>query len=199
MSVSDYLVFPNVPASVTDSPVWPADISDAQSGYQQALMQGTRPLWKSSLDLGYLDIDEHATLRNFLMAVRMSQTPFLFEHPLEHSQLKAPFGTSTGSRAVWLLKIYFVYGGVTFTYNASMIQLSTLIVYADNAALDSSDYTMNDETGVLTFNSGKIPTAGKALTWSGDYYRKVRLIEWQPYEQNNPAAVSHSMTLQEIM
>ena len=199
MSVSDYLVFPDVPASVTADPVWPADISDAQSGYQQALIQGTRPLFRFNLDMGYMSVEDHATLMNFLMAVRMKQNPFLFKHPLTYSHVKAPFGTSTGVQAVWLLKRYFVSSGVSFSYNASMLIASTVTIYADNAEVSSSDYTLNDETAVLTFQAGHIPTVGKALTWSGEFYHKVRLAELTAYRQDNPAAVPHAMVLQECM
>lgn len=199
MSVSDYLIFPELPASVKTEHVWLTDVSDAQSGFQQVLAQWTRPLFKFNLDLGPMDQTDHAALVSFMMAVRMKQNPFLFKHPLSYSLVKAPFGTSTGAQAVWLLKRYYVSSGVTFSFNASMIIASTLTVYADNAAVSASDWTLNDETGVLTFQAGHIPTVGKALTASFEYYHKARMLEWTPYEQNNPAAVAHSMVLQEIM
>ena len=110
---------------------------------------------------------ELQTLEAFFKARRGSFDNFLFTAPDDAAVTGQLFGTGTGSATAFQLVRSL--GG----YSEPVVDLNGAPQIFNNGALQATpaNYSVS-ATGLVTFTSA--PLSGRALTWSGAYYWRVR-------------------------
>jgi len=162
-------VFPSLPGlgwSVQRQPLWKTSLSRSASGraYTSALM--TSPRYRYTLTYEFLRAGQGFTELQQLVAFfnargGMADT-WLFSDPDDNTATAQQFGVGDGATRSFQLVRSF--GGYIEPVYAPQGSPSIFI----NAVLQGSGYTINANTGVVTFTVA--PTAGLALTWTGTFY-----------------------------
>lgn len=208
MAVADYQLFPDLLTdTTTGTPIaslgrkynWPTLVSAADSGYQQRRVRTTRPLIEYTISAPGMKLTAAAKLRDFAMAHSNGVDAFLFRDPDGYTQTGVSVGTGNGTTLVWQLPLYYSITGKSAHHNASMIKAATLVVKVDNVTVSADDYTIADETGVVTFDAGKAPANGKAITATYEYYRKVIMPQAPEFTRATPVSIDTSLTLTEVL
>jgi uncharacterized protein (TIGR02217 family) len=177
--------------------VYPVNTTGSESGWQQRASVWTRPLIDFNVSFG-CGRTQWETLDNFLAAHKYGTDAFIFRDPFSNAVTTATaFGTGTGSLAVFQLKTITAYSSKTRSWSAKMIVTGTEKIYL-NGTLRTTAYTLNTETGVITFSS-PLPGNGVALTATFSYDWKVACIDQPEYPHDNPSATTISLTLHEVI
>lgn len=137
------------------------------------------PRWDFVLDIAYMRGDAQETnsawqtFVNFYIAVFGAGSDWLFLHPYDHTVTNQNIGTGDGSTSVFTMYRSLVTGGAQ-----DLIQnfdgAPTIKVAGVTQTL-TTDYTI-DQYGTLTFTAGHIPTAGQAITRSGQFFYRCAFL-----------------------
>jgi uncharacterized protein (TIGR02217 family) len=96
--------------------------------------------------------------------------------PLETiSALDCPIGTGDGTTAVFQLKKRYLSGSDYYDRTILLPKSGTLLVaVAGVTKTETTHYTVDYLTGLITFTGGNIPSAAQAITAGYEFYCKVR-------------------------
>jgi len=112
-----------------------------------------------SLRFDYLDSTDQNTLWDFYVARRGSKSAFYWKDERNYQITTEAVGTGDGSRTLWLLA-------------NNSIKAASETIYVDSVAkTDPTDYSLDDDTGLITFVSAV--TSSLAITADYQYYVKV--------------------------
>ena len=208
MSVSSYQLFPDLLVNTTTgTPIaslgrkfnMPMLSSGAESGYMQRRARWTRPLIDFSVESPAMSLAAARKLQDFAMAHSNGVDAFLFRDPDCYTMTAVSVGTGTGAQLVWQLPLYYSLSGKSFSHNASMIKAATLVVKVDNVTVTADKYTLDDETGILTFNAGQAPANGKAIVATFEFYRKVIMPAAPEFTRATPVSVDARFSMSETI
>lgn len=165
-------VFPTLPGlawGVRRTPVWKTVSHESVSGMELRAALMTYPRWRIGLSYEFLRAGAYAelqTLAGFFNQRRGSWDSFLWLDPGDNVATGANFGTGDGATKVFTLSRPF--GG--FLEPVQDFVALPAVYVAGVLKASPADYTIT--AGKVTF--GAAPAAGAALTWSGQFYRRVR-------------------------
>jgi len=203
MAMSDYEIFPattsqddlNV-SGINRKVLFPILTSSAESGYTQRRAKWSRPLYMYTIDSRLMNTTAREKIRDFFIAHQSGQDEFLFRDPFFHSVSKNDFGTGDGSTTVFQLVFKHTYLGKSFSYPAKYIKETSETIYIDNVAQNLSDYNIDYETGVITFDTA--PASGLELSADFEFYRKVWLANGIEISHRNIVTADGNFILKEI-
>ena len=166
-------VFPELPGlswGVRRTPMWKTITHESGAGMELRTALMAYPRWRIGLSFECLraggGYSEMQTLAGFFNARRGSWDSFLWRDPGDSVAAGVGFGTGDGATKVFTLSRPF--GGFLEPVQDFV---STPLVYVAGALKASpADYTIS--AGKITFSAA--PAAGEALTWSGQFYKRVR-------------------------
>lgn len=166
-------VFPTLPGlswGVRRTPVWKTVSHESVSGMELRAALMTYPRWRIGLSFEFLRASagyaELQALAGFFNQRRGSWDSFLWLDPGDSVATAANFGTGDGATKVFTLSRSF--GG--FLEPVQDFVGAPSIYVAGALKASPADYTVS--AGKVTF--GAAPAAGAALTWSGQFYKRVR-------------------------
>ena len=186
------LVFPTLPGldiAVVRTSVYKTQIQEASSGKELRAARWIYPRYRFSLNFNYLRgapvLAEWQTLFGFLARHLGAFDSFLFADPEDNAVAAHPFGVGTGSATQFQLQRTLVptsqlpapasldfwpaigdgYEPVTEPNGAPSIYVNGVLKTI------TTDYSITN--GLVTFTVA--PAAGLVLTWTGSFYRRVRL------------------------
>lgn len=112
------------------------------------------------------------TLLKFHRARRGMAYGFRFKNPDDYQVTDEWLGDGDGIEDEYqLIKAYGDAGG-TYYRKITRPILSTVRVYIDS--VEETGVTVDDETGLITFDSGAIPVGGERVSWDGEFDIPVR-------------------------
>lgn len=159
---------------VEKTPTWSTKVQNHVSGKETRLNLWSYPKWEWSLSYEVLRSDsvnlELQQLVGFFNARQGCYDSWLFNDPDDNSVTAQTFGLGTGSQTVYQLNR--TYGGYNEPVTATNVVSQVTVNGTPTVA-----YTLNQYTGVITFNTA--PAAGAVLAWSGTYYWRVRFTDDQ--------------------
>lgn len=126
--------------------------------------------WDLSFPAGAYDDVTIAAVIAMYKAARGKLYGFRFKDPIDNSATLQAFGTGDGTTATFQLRKNYTSGGETHQRKITR-PVSAIQIYK-NDVLQTSGYSVNYDTGLVTFTS--IPAAAAALTWSGSFDVPVR-------------------------
>lgn len=140
----------------------PAVAQSYEGGAHQARPRWSRTKVRWESDLGALTLAERSTLITFFDTVRGQVDPFLLWDAQESVITAEAVGTGDGAQTVFYLDHKNIKSGT--------------IKVGGVAKTAGVDYTLDQDTGVITFLGGHIPAAAAAVTADYEFYFKVRFL-----------------------
>lgn len=183
MSDAIYPTLPGLTWSFIRTPIWKTTIQTTQSGRELRAANMSYPVYKYTLTYDVLrsgaGFTELQTLIAFFNARSGSYDSFLFSDPDDGTVTGQLFGTGDGvTKAFQLVKAF---GG----YTEPVIAVNT-ITQVTVAGTATAAYTVNNDTGILTFTTA--PASGAALGWTGSFYYRCRFVadtyDFEKFMQN---------------
>jgi len=187
------LVFPDLPGlqmAVTRTAIHKTSIQEASSGKELRAARWSFPRYRYELNFEALRstaaLPELQTLFGFLARHLGSFDSFLFTDPEDNAVAAMPFGVGTGSILQFQLQRSMVPSGslpapaLRAFWPASgdgyepVFELNGAPqIWVDGVLKTAGTEYSISSTGLATFTAA--PASGKVLTWTGSYYRRVRL------------------------
>jgi len=167
-------VLPGLAWSVTKQPRFATRIQRAVSGRELRALDQPYPIWTWTLTYSVLrdggGYDELRTLMGFFLAQQGAFATFLYEDPADNAVAAQMLGTGDGSASAFAL--VRTMGGFAEPIAAPHAVTG---VYFDGVRQDPSGYSVDADTGVVTFAAP--PSAGKAVAADFTYYFRVRFAD----------------------
>lgn len=119
---------------------------------------------------------EMADVQEHFIARRGNFHTFPFRDWSDYTVTDESVGTGDGTTAAFqLIKTYEASGPDPYVRNITKPDADTVVIKVDGTTKTvTTHYTLDALTGIVTFTSGNIPTAGQAVTWSGQFFVPVR-------------------------
>lgn len=169
MSNAVFPPFPGIKWGGTKTPVWKTITHESVSGMELRTALMTYPRYRISLSYEVLRAGAAAELQGligFFNARRGSWDDFLWLDPGDHAATLAQFGTGDGVKTQFTMARPF--GG--FLEPVSDFVSAPAIYVGGVLKTPGTHYSITG--GRITFVSA--PAVGAALTWSGQFYKRVR-------------------------
>lgn len=168
-------IFPSLPGlkwGVVKTPMWSTKVQKSASGRELRAAYYSYPDWKFSLSYEVLRsglMSELEEFVGFFNARQGSFDSFLYQDPDDKAVTVQRFGMGDGVTTQF--QLVRNYGGYVEPVFATG---GTPLVFV-NGVLKSpiSHYMLSD--GLVTFSTA--PAVGAALTWTGDFYYRVRFMQ----------------------
>jgi len=169
MSTAVFPTLPGLSIEVSKSPEFSTAVRTFASGRSVSMAYWSYPRWQFKLRFDFLRAGAEAEfqqLAGFFLARQGRFDPFLFLDPDDNAVTDQPFGTGDGSTTIFQLVRSFQ----GFTEPIFGV-LGTPVVKVAGAP-----------TAVTVLPDGKVsfgvaPAGGAALTWSGQFYFRVRFAD----------------------
>jgi len=166
-------VFPALPGlawGVRKAPIWRTEVQESVSGQELRWSSMTYPRYRITLAYEFLRAGggyaELQTLIGFFNARRGSWESFLWLDPDDNTVADQAIGTGTGAQATFA--VYRSLGG--FGEPVLSFVSPPVVKVAGVTKAAGADYSI--ASGLLTF--AVAPAAGATITWSGQFYKRVR-------------------------
>lgn len=169
-------VFPDLPGvmiTTSYTPLWKTIVQEAVSGKELRAALTAYPRWKIKLSFEFLRSGAEAELQQlvgFFNARRGRFDSFLFLDQLANSATAQTFGT--GNATATQFQLVRDFGG--FVEPVQNLNGTPQIFKAGTLQASPADYSLS-ATGLVTFTTA--PGSGAALTWTGNYYQRVRFMQ----------------------
>ena len=166
-------VLPDLPGldiAVRKTPIWKTQVQTAVSGKELRNKLFSYPLYQITVSFNVLRAGAEAelqTLIGFFNSRNGSFDNFLYADPMDFTVTDQSFGAGNGAATQFQL-VRTLGGHVEPVMN---LNGNPVIKVAGVTKTLTTDYTI-DATGMVTFVTA--PANGAALTWSGNYYYRVR-------------------------
>lgn len=182
-------IFPALPGlgwSVVKAPRFATRTQHAVSGRELRLLDQAHPIWTWTLTYTLLrdpndtrggggpgtGHDELRTLMGFWLSRQGSFAPFLFDDPTDWIVADQPIGTGDGSTAAFQLGRTL--GGYGF-FEPIVAPRTVITVRKNGVTVPAGGYTVDFDTGILTF--GAPPAPGQAIAVDFSYWFRVRFAD----------------------
>jgi uncharacterized protein (TIGR02217 family) len=165
-------ILPGLSFPVTKTPIWSTQVATANSGRERRRKQWSYPKWRFKISHDVLrdaaSFGELQRLWAFFNAKAGQYAEFSYFDAADNNAADQPFGTGDGVTTSFQLSRTIGTGAMAFTEPVrSVAGLPTIKI--DGSATGAFAL---DANGLVTFASA--PTAGAALTWSGQFMFLVR-------------------------
>lgn len=189
-------LLPGVISSGADAtPMFQVDIARAKSGKEKRVARRDEALRKFTCPINIRNLDDIHTLMSHFQAMEGPFYSFPFLDRLDFKSV-APeaaniptatdvlLGTGDGTTATFQLRKGYTSGSYTKYRTILLPKSGTLLVsVAGVTKTETTHYTVDYTTGIITFTGGNIPTTGQLVKAGYYFYCKVR------YDTNDLQAV----------
>ena len=179
-------VFPTLPGITWPKPRLPTfrtGVTESTSGREVRTAYQLFPKWEFRLQIDILragSLAEYETLLAFFLNMGGMYDSFLYTDANDSSVTDHQFGIGDGSKTQFQLVRTLTGGSFSFSEPVANVNTLTNIKQAGTpvvAGAGAGKYQINS-AGLVTF--GTAPTSGAALTWTGTYYFRCRLMNDAP-------------------
>lgn len=147
-------------------------MSKSENEYRQRSQKNHRPYYDFEISTVNMTNTQLDTLETFFIAHLFDQTEdaFYLEDPKDNTLTSESVGTGDGSEDTFQLKRKYIQGARSAEFIQQHIQPNSETIYIDGSAVAATDYTIDNETGVVTFDTA--PADGASITADFSFYRK---------------------------
>ena len=175
MAIDNVRLPVGVEKGAVGGPVFKTEIQESLSGKEQRVVQWDAA--RCEYDIGYAfrtKSELHDALKLYY-ARKGRAYPFRFKDWSDYQMTAQAIGTGDGSDATWQLIKTYTDGVNTYTRTIQLPVSGTLLVYvAAVLKTETTHYTVNYSTGLITFTGGNIPSGGQAITATCEFDVPVR-------------------------
>lgn len=165
-------------------PVWETLVAATRAGVEQRVQMKSNPRHAYEISLDTLTRAQRNTLVALHYATRGAAQSFRFKDWQDYTATDENFGTGDGVTAAFTLRKTYATSPLT-SYQRTITQplsvalgaaAAPVIKVAGVTKTETTHYTINYATGVVTFTGDNIPTAAQAITWTGEFDVPVRFV-----------------------
>ena len=180
MTIDSIRINTDVERGAEGGPEFKTIINTSASGSDEAVQQWTNPRRRWDISYGIQDITLLQSVITFFKGRRGRARGFLFRDWTDYTFTDQAIGTgdgtdgSDGTAAFQITKLYD--DSVNpYTRNITRPTDGELVVSVDAVVkTETTHYTVDYSTGIITFTDGNIPLAGEAITVTGEFDIPVR-------------------------
>lgn len=171
----------------TFGPSFKTLLTEVEGGAAEAVSLYPTPRYRFDVSTGIKTKDAIQQFLEFYLVQKAAAHTFPFEDPLDHSTAASwsegtpantdqVLGAGDGSTTEFQLKKVYELDGFTTSRPITKPKAGTVLVAIDGAAQSEGvDFTVDELTGIVTFDSA--PSPGAVLTWGGNFYVPVRFSQ----------------------
>lgn len=184
MAFRNVLLPGTISSGASSTPMWQTDVARTPSGYEKRVARRSDALRKCVAPLNIRSLND---LHELLAHFNVMQGPyysFPFKDRLDYkscapeteiSMTDTNIGTGDGVTAAFQLRKGYISGAFTHYRNILLpVSGRLLIAVAGVAKNETTHWTADYTTGIITFTGGNIPTAAQAVTAGFEFNCKVR-------------------------
>lgn len=186
MSNALFPILPGIAFSILRTPQWSSNVDAAKSGRQYSVSDRIYPTYKWKLPYEFLraygSYTEQQQLFGFINSLRGRGDSFLYRDPNDYVVAGQALGIGTGAGQTFgLVRAFGGFVEPIIADSATIYVAGTPTAYGTAANQWVAD-TASPNTANVIFTAGA--TAGAAITWSGTYLWRCRLLsDAIPFEQ----------------
>lgn len=155
-------------------PQFNTTVLSLSSGYEKRNINWSKS--RGSWDISYgikkkEDLDE---LISFFYARRGRARGFRFRDFSDYKLARQGIGIGDGANAIFQIYKRYSNAGIDYDRIINKIVDNTLSVWVNNALIDSSDYAIDLDTGIITFDVGAIPAISDVVEVQAEFDVPVR-------------------------
>ena len=172
MAFAEILLPIEISRRSSGGPMWETTVTRLDSGREKRNQPWSQELGQWDIG-GYLKTIDHVhDLLAFFNARQGMTDGFLFLDPFDHAIVSQNIGTGTGALTTFqLIKTYT--SGTSYNKTLYKPKLGGMAIYkAGVLQVETTDYTLNYATGLVTFTVA--PAAAAAITATGTFYKPIR-------------------------
>lgn len=111
-----------------------------------------------------------AALLAFLKIVFYERDTFRVKHPVDNSVVRQEFATGTGAEQSYQLIKTYTYSALTADTDVILPVSGTVSIWIDNVLrTETTDFTIDYATGILTTTAALGDITGQSLEWAGEF------------------------------
>ena len=149
------------------------DIIETHSGYEQRNINWSQAKGRWTIDYLHKNSSDMGALLDFFNAVKGKAIGFRFKDWSDYKATNENIGTGDGSDTTFQLRKSYTKGASTVYRDITRPVASSETIKVNGVVQSSpADYTLDTETGIVTFTSA--PTGGHAITASFEFDVPVR-------------------------
>jgi uncharacterized protein (TIGR02217 family) len=170
MTFSESPRFPDtVSEGAIGGPVFNTHVYEGYSGVEQRGVAWRRPRHTYKIDFGIRTDDDMYDVREFFMSMKGRLTGFRYKDWSDFELSAETIGTGDGSTTEFQITKTYTSGALSFVRNIFKIVASTVTVTVNSVEVtEGVDYTVNYNTGVITFSVAPTNTHAIAVTCEFD-------------------------------
>lgn len=176
-------------------PGYRTDIVEVDSGAEERVGRWTNPKHKFDVAYGVKSPEQLSTLKRFFLARKGSAYGFRYKDWMDFAttstgqlaatgqavtMLDVQLGVGDGTTDEFQLRKFYSDGDIVRTRVITKPVSETVLIAVNGELVDSADYSVNDTSGVVTFNDP--PEADAVITWGGEFHVPARFAagtdEW---------------------
>lgn len=173
MSNAVFPLLPGLKLEHSKTPQWATKARSAMNGREVRQSFYSSPIWKFDISYEvlrtYTLVSELAQIVGFFNNRRGSFDSFLFNDRDKNTVIDQAFGNVIAG----FLSYQLIHSGDGFPEPIGAAQ-GAAVLKANGVTISPANYSI-DENGRVTFTNP--PVAGAALTWSGQFYYRVRFVD----------------------
>lgn len=159
------------------TPTWQVTRAQVGGGGTVRNSWWSDPLHRIEVDFGIITLASYESFKKHFNGRRAGTRGWPYLSRSKFQATAEAVGTGDGSTAAFQLKIA---DGDSF--NAYTREIYKVVALSETVFVDAAQktrgthYNIDNNTGIITFTGGNIPTGGQIITWSGQFYIPVTYL-----------------------
>ena len=172
-------------------------IFTSQSGFEQRNANWATSRATYDVAFGIRDEDDLADVLEFFYVMHGRATGFRFKDWGDYRIVDGNIGTGDGAEDTYQIVKKYTVNSNTYTRTITKIVANTLIVRVNDVVKTlTTDYTVDMNTGIITFGVGDIPGAAEAVEVDCEFDVPVRFdiddmpISWEAFQIQSASGIT---------
>jgi len=150
-------------------------VHELSSGFEQRNQNWSNSRARGDIGYGIMDKDDFSEVLTFFYCRRAKAFGFRFKDWTDFEMERDTIGTGDGADATWQIKKTYSDSANSYERNLYKIVSGTLSVWVNNVLQTlTTHYTVNMDTGLITFTGGYIPANGHLIEVECEFDVPVR-------------------------
>lgn len=167
---------PRLSFGIECDPEWEVEVTTTRAGFENRNLDWTDARHNYDASFAIRTATDHQEIRTHFHKARGKFHTFPLLDPLDNSCTVEQGIVVEGDESdVGTYQLFKRYGSGEFAYDRKITRPFDVAVYVfDVLQTEDSDYTLDDETGIITLISPSTDHMAEDITWSGSFYVPCR-------------------------
>lgn len=143
---------PNISYGSKGGPGFNTDVFEADSGEEQRNQKWSQARCRYDVSQGIRSKDDMMLVLDFFYNMKGRAVGFRFKDWSDYHLPRTNIGTGNGVLVAFQLVRKYTVGALTHTRTLKKIVTGTVQIWVNDILIDPADYTVDDDTGIVTFD-----------------------------------------------